>query len=256
VSILFAARDESITAEVKSPLSLELVYRIKAIGCHSVQFTPRGTLITNGKLLNEVYRYIYSHCRRVSWSFSIPEVNIVSMCMDSSDTNVILITLNADVIVWNTRTKKPQHRWKCPGLAGWCKAQVAFISTRIFVTHPQKESVIVYTMTGSESLTISLQTFSSPSYLANYDDDSLIISGVGKVGRFPVCAVSKPQWVRNIWDTTGVCVDKTGLIYVGTWSEKTIFILSGSGRILITTALVVYSSYIAGDGPLHYNKPN
>jgi len=84
---------------------------------------------------------------------------------------------------------------------------------------------------------MSLQGMKSPVYMANYDDKSLIISSFDRLGRYPVCKFSRPEWLIDISKATGVCVDDTGLQYTLCLYSV---IIRGDTPVYIVTKIIIF----------------
>jgi len=155
---------------------------------------------------------------------------ILSVCIEDDASGLIALTYSYDnhlTLYRMNRIQKTKVSWKCRDYGG--SRQVATSGDRIFLPLSLKNQIIVYTKAGLTELIMLLKDFSSPNYVVPYDDNSLIVSGEGGVGKFPVSKVSESLWVTRVEGTRGVCVDDTGLIYVAKNTTKAILILSSSG---------------------------
>ena len=141
----------------------------------------------------------------------------------------IIFTWENRLILYDLRTGEMIRAWCCPDPD--C-TMLAVITGRIFLACPEQDKILIYDKTGGRDNDLSLRGIELPDFLTDYDGETLIITGDGRIGRFPICEVSEPLWIQDMEGVYSVCVDDTGLIYVPMDLVKVVHVLSSSGRVL------------------------
>jgi len=124
--------------------------------------------------------------------------------------------------------QRQYFRWNCPDLDD-CTPKLIIVSGKILITHLTMNAILCYDKTGKCLFRRDLSKGFNPRGLVKYGDTSIIVTGDGGVGKLTYPEF-EPVWHTRLKGATGVCVDDQGLIYVGAWSEKKIFILTSSGE--------------------------
>jgi len=200
--------------------SLELAGRDKEPTA-SVHFN-REFLITSSK---HGVKFTSPFAEMPSDAYTILDENKPGMIktVTSDDEGMYMVTTTNKILETSMRPgRRVRTREEIPEI-GSCHGQIVKHGDLTYIADPKRTSILEY-MEKKPRRTIQLKHIAWPTFLAVYNDRSLVVSGHEKVGLFPISRVdhSIPIWIMNLKDAAGVCVDNEGLIFVALNVQKAI----------------------------------
>ena len=144
---------------------------------------------------------------------------------DDEKTGYVVTTTNT-IVRYSMEKGQWWEEWKTPE-NGSCHGQLFAKSGKVWLADPKGNTIIIYDKTGNDiHLTMQIEKLNWPTFMAYYDDESIIVSGKDAIGRFPVVEKSEPLWMEKIPGSAGVCVDNRGRVYLGVNNSKSIYVLN------------------------------